>query len=129
MQEDTVYDETIVSYMELYCFLGAYFQYTVSDDRTRQRALEEVAQFCTPSFIQRVVTQIDALLATHQNDSDTLLEWLERIANGWKVENAEQARTYLRELQVGLREALQQYRHHPSVRLAYASPSRPARAF
>lgn len=120
MKYDIVYDETIVSYMELYCFLGAYFQYTVTDEANRRRALHEVAEFCATSFIQRVITQIDTLLITHQTDDDILLEWLSRISNGWQVTEGSQARTYLVELQTDLKEALYQ-QHHASTELSYVT--------
>lgn len=120
MKYDIVYDEAIVSYMELYCFLGAYFQYTITNDKNRKHALHEVAQFCTTSFVQRVITQIDTLLVTNETDDTTLLEWLSRISNGWQVESGEQARQYLLELQVDLKDALYQERMHPSTELDYA---------
>lgn len=119
MRYDIVYDETIVSYMELYCFLGAYFQYTVTDDASRKHALHEVAEFCTSSFIQRIITQIDTLLVTYKTDDDTLLEWLSRISNGWQVESADEARGYLRQLQMDLREAL--YQQHHTTELSYVT--------
>lgn len=116
---DIVYDETIVSYIELYCFLGAYFQYTVSSKESKDHAIEEVVSFCTTSYIQRVITQIDTLLVVNQTDDETLMQWLGRISNGHSYNSADQARHYLTQLQASLKSELQKQRVG-SPQLAYA---------
>lgn len=103
---DIVYDEAIISYLELYCFLGAYFQYILSSPAEREHAVDEVAEFCTHSFIEKVITQIDDLLITHKTDDSQLMEWLHRITSTRHPKNALEARHDLRELQASLQEAL-----------------------
>lgn len=119
---DIVYDEAIVSYLELYCFLGAYFQYTVCNDESRDHAINEVVNFCTTSYIQRVITQIDTLLVVNKTDDETLMQWLGRISEGRNYETPAEARSYLLELQASLKRELQkQLANTPT--LSYASAS------
>lgn len=119
---DIVYDEAIVSYLELYCFLGAYFQYTVSSTESRDHAINEVVNFCTTSYIQRVITQIDTLLIVNQTDDETLMRWLRRISDGQNYSTADEARRYLLELQASLKHELQKQRAG-SPQLAYVPVS------
>ncbi|HYG83420.1 MAG TPA: hypothetical protein VD907_00905 [Verrucomicrobiae bacterium] len=98
-------DTTLLKYIELCCFLSAYFKLTVlRRDDDWQRSANEIVENCTFRCVETIIRQISQLL--DELSGEALLSWVTRFAAGWECRSPQDAKQCLFRLQNELEEAM-----------------------